>query len=50
MKITRCVLHKNELPKKLWAEATNTVDFLLNKLPTKVLQEKLHLKLGLVKK
>ena len=37
MEMTRCMLHEKELPKKLWAEATNTVVFLLNRLPTRVL-------------
>ena len=33
--ISRCILHEKELPKELWANATNTVVFLLNLLPTK---------------
>ena len=40
MEMTRCMLHEKELPKKLWAEAANTVVFLLNRLPTRVLQKK----------
>lgn len=40
MEMTRCMLHEKELPKKLWAEATNTAVFLLNRLPTRVLQKK----------
>ena len=27
MEITRCMLHEKELPKKLWAEATNTATY-----------------------
>ena len=49
MEMTRCMLHEKELPKKLWAEAANTAVFLLNRLPTRVLQKKkLHLKSSLV--
>ena len=48
MEMTRCMLHEKELPKKLWAEAANIVVFLLNRLLTRVLQKKLHLKPGLV--
>jgi len=40
MEMARCLLHENELPKKFWAEATNSTFFLLNKLPTKYLQKK----------
>ena len=40
MEMTRCILHEKELPKKLWAEAANTAVFLLNRLPTRVLQRK----------
>ena len=40
MEMTRCILHEKELPKKLWAEAANTAVFLLNRLPTRVLQKK----------
>ncbi|RVX02815.1 Retrovirus-related Pol polyprotein from transposon TNT 1-94 [Vitis vinifera] len=40
MEMTRCMLHEKELPKKLWAEAANTAVFLLNRLPTRVLQKK----------
>lgn len=38
--MTRFILYKKELPKKLWVKATNIVVFLLNKLPTKVMQKK----------
>jgi len=42
------MLHEKELPKKLWAEAANTSVYLLNKMPTRALQEKkLRLKPGL---
>ncbi|XP_021609063.1 uncharacterized protein LOC110612592 [Manihot esculenta] len=39
MEMTRCLLHEKNLPKKFWAEAANTVIFLLNRLPTKALQK-----------
>jgi transposase InsO family protein len=39
MEMTRCLLHEKELPNKLWVEAANTVVFLLNRLPTRVLQK-----------
>ncbi|XP_074356351.1 putative mitochondrial protein AtMg00710 [Apium graveolens] len=38
--MTRCMLHEKNLPKKLWAEAANTSVYLLNRLPTSVLQKK----------
>jgi hypothetical protein len=41
------MLHEKELPKKLWAEAANTSVYLLNRMPTRALQKKLPLKLGL---
>ena len=40
MEMTRCLLHDKGLPKKFWAEATHTSVFLLNRLPTKALQQK----------
>ena len=40
MEMTRCLLHEKELPKNLWAEAANTAVFLLNRLPTRVVQKK----------
>jgi len=40
MEMTRCLLHDKGLPKNLWAEAANTTVFLLNRLPTKALQQK----------
>ena len=40
MEMTRCLLHDKGLPKKLWAEAANTAIFLLNRLPTKALQQR----------
>ena len=40
MEMTRCLLHDKRLTKNLWAKATNTTVFLLNKLPTKALQQK----------
>ena len=40
MEMTRCMLHEKELPKELWAEAANTIVFLLNRLPTRVMHKK----------
>ena len=40
MEMTRCLLHKKELPKKFWVEVANITVFLLNRLPTKALQKK----------
>jgi hypothetical protein len=40
MEMTRCLLHDKGLPKNLWAEAANTTVFLLNRLPTKTMQQK----------
>ena len=40
MEMTRCLLHEKGLPKKFWAEAAHTSVFLLNRLPTKALQQK----------
>jgi len=37
MEMIRCMLHEKELPKKLWAEAASTAVFLLNRLPSRVL-------------
>ena len=36
MEMARCLLHKKELPKEYWVEVANIVVFLLNRLPTKV--------------
>ncbi|KAH9724151.1 hypothetical protein KPL70_007382 [Citrus sinensis] len=44
IEMARCLLHDKGLPKKFWSEAVNTAVFLLNKLPIKMLQKKLHLK------
>ena len=38
--MTRCMLYEKELLKKLWVEAANTVVFLLNRLPYRVLNKK----------
>ena len=40
MEKTRCLLHEKNLPKELWAKVANTSIFLLNGLPTKVLEKK----------
>ena len=40
MEMTRCMLYEKELPKKLWAEAASTAVFLLNRLPSRVLNKK----------
>ena len=41
MEMRRCLLHDKGLPKKFWAEATNTAIFLQNRLPMKALQKKM---------
>ncbi|KAK9140896.1 hypothetical protein Scep_010577 [Stephania cephalantha] len=38
--MARCMMHDKDLPKEHWAEATNTAVFLLNRLPTKVVNGK----------
>ena len=38
--MTRCLTNEKGLPKEYWAEATNIDLFLLNTLPTKVVDEK----------
>ena len=38
--MTRCLMHEKGLPKEYWAEATNKVVFLLNRLPTKTVDGK----------
>nr|KYP38814.1 Retrovirus-related Pol polyprotein from transposon TNT 1-94 [Cajanus cajan] len=40
MEMARSMMHEKGLPKKFWAEAANTVVFLLNRLPTKVVPGK----------
>nr|KYP49949.1 Copia protein [Cajanus cajan] len=40
MEMARSMVHEKGLPKMFWAEAANTVVFLLNRLPTKVMQVK----------
>lgn len=40
IEMTSCLLHEKGLPKKFWAEATFTTIFLLNRLPTRVLEKK----------
>lgn len=40
MEMTRCLLYEKDLPKEFWAEAANTSVFLLNRLPTRVLEMK----------
>ncbi|RDY10253.1 hypothetical protein CR513_05259, partial [Mucuna pruriens] len=40
VEMARCMMHENGLRKKFWAEAANTAVFLLNRLPTKAVQEK----------
>ena len=39
LEMTRCLQHEKDLPKVFWAEATSTVVYLLNKLPTKTLKK-----------
>ena len=50
MEMARCMLFEKEMPKAFWVEAINTVVFLQNGLPTKALNGKHLLKLGLVLK
>lgn len=38
--MARCLMHEKGLPKEYWAEATNTVVFLLNRLLTKAVNGK----------
>lgn len=40
MEMARCMLHEKELPKNLWAEASSTAVFLLNRLPTRAIEGK----------
>ena len=40
IEMARCMLHEKNLPKKFWAEATNTAVFLQNRLPTKAVKNK----------
>ena len=42
LEMTRCLLHKRDLPKKFWAEVASTTVYLLNKLPTKALKKQTH--------
>ncbi|KAA3476823.1 Retrovirus-related Pol polyprotein from transposon TNT 1-94 [Gossypium australe] len=37
--MTRCMLHEQNLPKKLWAETAHTAIFLQNRLPTKAVKD-----------
>ena len=38
MEMARCMLYQKQLPKKFWAEAANTVVFIQNRIPTRVIQ------------
>lgn len=40
MEMARCILFKKKMPKGLWAETINTVVYLLNRCPTKVVRDK----------
>ncbi|KAF7811839.1 Retrovirus-related Pol polyprotein from transposon TNT 1-94 [Senna tora] len=40
MNMARCLLFETELPKKLWAEAVNTIAYLQSRLPTKAIDGK----------
>ena len=40
MEMSRCILFEKKLPKFLWAEVVNTSVYLLNRLPTKFIQNK----------
>ena len=39
LKMTRCMLHEKNLPKQFWVEATHTIVFLQNKLPTRAVKD-----------
>ena len=39
MEMARCLLLERKIPNQFWAEAVNTSVYLLNKLPTKALQD-----------
>jgi transposase InsO family protein len=40
MKMVRCLLYEKDLPKIFWVKTANTIVFLQNRFPTKVLKEK----------
>ena len=40
MEMVRCLMFEEKLPKELWAKAVNTSVYLLNRLPTKALENK----------
>ncbi|KAA0039316.1 retrovirus-related Pol polyprotein from transposon TNT 1-94 [Cucumis melo var. makuwa] len=44
MEMTRYMLREKNLPKKVWAETANTAVFLQNRLPTKAVKERHHLR------
>ena len=39
MEMAKCLLLKRKIPNQFWAEAINTSVYLLNRLPTKALQD-----------
>ena len=41
MEMARCMLAEKNLPKSFWAEAVNTAVYLLNRLPTRALKDKI---------
>ena len=43
MEMSRCILFEKKLPRFLWAEAVNTLVYLLNRLQTKSVQSKTSL-------
>jgi hypothetical protein len=45
MKMSRYILFERKLPRFLWAEAINTLLYLLNRLPPKSVQSKTPLEL-----
>jgi len=40
MNMAQCLMHEKGLPKKFWDKVANTLVFLLNRFPTKVVQGK----------
>ena len=46
MDMARCLLLERKIPSQFWPEAVNTSAYFLNKLPTKSLQDMIHMNLG----
>ena len=48
MKMTRCMLHEKDLPKRLWEKTANTVVCLQTRISTKAVNDRHYLKFGMV--